>query len=94
MIRRHPDILAIAVLVVILAAGGHFASLLPIHEAHQDVRLAMLEAQGDMLKVQDDALRGIGEARIELVKAEGDLVREAVLLRRELSKLPACPLAR
>jgi hypothetical protein len=89
MIRKHPDILAIALLVVILAAGAQFAPLLgPVHdEAHQHIQLAMLEAQ-------DEALRGIGEARIELIKAEGDLFREASTLRHELTRIPSCPLSR
>jgi hypothetical protein len=89
MIRKHLDIVAIAVLVALLATGGRFAPVLaPLHaEAHQEFRLAVHEAGTEVW-------REVGNARMELIKAENDLVQEAASLRRELSKLPACPLTR
>jgi hypothetical protein len=87
MIRRNPDVIAIALLVVILAAvslvAPHFAPFLaPFgNHARNEISLVMHEA----------IVVPRAEIRREIGKAHQELLRESEKLRRELAELPSCP---
>jgi hypothetical protein len=98
MIRRHVDLIAVALLVVLMAAGDVAAPLLaPLgSQTRRQVSLAMHEAVSEprtgirrgVLEVREE----FTEVRREINEVHRQLLRDARELHREISKLPSCPL--